>query len=223
MCTLVILFRPEHEWPVCVGANRDEMLARPWLPPATHWPTQQDVVGGLDRLAGGTWLAVRSNRLLAAVLNRTGSLGPAADKRSRGELPLLALQHSDADTAADSMAALDAGEWRPFNLVIADRHGVWFVRGLGSGRPEARRLAAGLTMLTSGEPNDPADRRIARHLPRFAAAAMPEPPDWRDWPVLLADEAGALRERLHIPDTAGFGTSSTSLVALGPQMNFRFA
>ena len=28
MCTLVILRRPEHEWPVIIGANRDEGLAQ---------------------------------------------------------------------------------------------------------------------------------------------------------------------------------------------------
>src|SRR5260370_39144646 len=55
MCTLVILRRPDHRWPVLIGANRDEMIDRPWEPPGRHWPDRPEVVAGLDRLAGGAW------------------------------------------------------------------------------------------------------------------------------------------------------------------------
>ncbi len=48
MCTVVILRRPEHDWPLLIAANRDEMLARSWLPPARHWPDRPDVVAGFD-------------------------------------------------------------------------------------------------------------------------------------------------------------------------------
>ena len=46
MCTVVILRRPEHDWPLLIAANRDEMLARSWLPPARHWPDRPDVAAG---------------------------------------------------------------------------------------------------------------------------------------------------------------------------------
>ncbi len=78
MCTLVILRRPDHPWPVVIGANRDEMIDRPALPPARHWPDRPEVVAGLDRLAGGSWLGVNDWGVAAAILNRRGSLGPAA-------------------------------------------------------------------------------------------------------------------------------------------------
>ena len=58
MCTLVILRRPDHPWPVMIGANRDEMIGRPWLPPARHWPDRPEVVAGHDELAGGSWLGI---------------------------------------------------------------------------------------------------------------------------------------------------------------------
>ena len=54
MCTLVILRRPEHAWPVIIGANRDEMIDRPAKPPGRHWPDRAEVVAGLDLLAGGS-------------------------------------------------------------------------------------------------------------------------------------------------------------------------
>jgi uncharacterized protein with NRDE domain len=56
MCSVVLLLRPGHDWPVIVGANRDEMADRPWAAPARHWPDRPHVVAGLDKLAGGSWL-----------------------------------------------------------------------------------------------------------------------------------------------------------------------
>jgi len=41
MCTLVILRRPGNEWPVIIASNRDEMIDRPWLSPARHWPERE--------------------------------------------------------------------------------------------------------------------------------------------------------------------------------------
>src|SRR5437764_11706760 len=103
MCTLVILRRPDHHWPVLIGANRDEMIDRPALPPGRHWPDRPEVVAGLDQLAGGAWLGLNDLGVAAAVLNRQGSLGPAPGPRSPGQLVLEALDHADA---ADAAAAL---------------------------------------------------------------------------------------------------------------------
>src|ERR671934_2012679 len=100
MCSVVILRRPGHDWPVLLAANRDEMNDRPWLPPGRHWPERPWVVAGLDQQAGGSWLGLNDHGLLAGVMNRAGSLGPAAGKRSRGELVLEALDHADALEAA---------------------------------------------------------------------------------------------------------------------------
>ena len=93
MCTVVVLIRPAHAWPLVLAANRDEMLNRAWDPPAGHWPDRPGIIAGRDRSGGGTWMGVNRDGVVAAVLNRPGSLGPAAGKRSRGELPLLALEH----------------------------------------------------------------------------------------------------------------------------------
>ena len=71
MCTVVILRRPDHRWPVLIGANRDEMIDRPWKPPGRHWPDRPEVVAGLDILAGGSWLGINDWGVAAAVLNRT--------------------------------------------------------------------------------------------------------------------------------------------------------
>jgi uncharacterized protein with NRDE domain len=221
VCTLILLHRPDlaatkEAWPLLLGANRDEMLARPWQPPASHWPDQPGVVGGLDTLGGGTWLGMNEAGVVAGVLNRTGSLGPAAGKRSRGELPLLALRHASATAGAATLATLDGADWRSFNLVLADSYTAFFVRGLGAGAIVAHPLPVGISMVTAADPNDLSHPRVARHLPRFKAAAAPEPPDWGAWPAMLADSEGPLEAALCVPETRGFGTVSSILVGVAP-------
>lgn len=229
MCTVILLHRPGHAWPVLVAANRDEMLDRAWDPPGRWWPACPDVTGGRDRLSGGTWMATNRSGVMAAVLNRPGSLGPAAGKRSRGELPLLALGEGTAAAAAAAIAALPAAEWRPFNMVVADRRGGIFLRGEGHGRPEALPLPQGLSMVTALDPNDLASPRTARHLPRFRAAPVPDPAggDWAGWEALLADDsiAKSRADTLRVPPTDGFGTVCASLLAIAADgaLDWRFA
>ncbi|MBC7800400.1 MAG: NRDE family protein, partial [Gemmatimonadaceae bacterium] len=174
MCTVILLIRPGHAWPVLIAANRDERIDRPWDPPGAFWPEQPGVVAGRDRLGGGTWMAMRGG-LVAAVLNRPGSLGPAPGKLSRGRLPLLALRSDTAAAAVRAMLSLDGGDYRSFNMVIADRRSAWFVRGLGHGAPEGWALPAGLHVVTAHDPNDPASPRARAHQPLFAAAEAPDP------------------------------------------------
>ena len=220
MCTVVLRVAADG---VALAANRDEMAARPWDPPAAWWPEQPDVIGGRDRLAGGTWLAVNAHGVAAGVLNRTGSLGPAPGKRSRGELPLLMLRHPTAEAAAEAATGLDAGAWRSFNLVLADRTGAWFVRGLGAGRPEAWALSEGVHMVTAHDPDDADSPRVARHLPRFRAAPVPGPANWDAWRAILADDSGPAGTELKVPLRAGFGTVSSAMIFLGYRPAWMFA
>ncbi len=213
MCTAVLLIRPGHAWPLVLAANRDERLDRPWDPPASHWPDRPELIAGRDRSGGGTWMGLNRHGLVAAALNRRGTLGPAPGKRSRGELPLLALKYRSAEAAANGIAALDAGAWRSFNLVLADRDGAVFVRGLGHGHPEAQRLAPGLHMVTAHDPDDWDSPRVARHLARFRAAQAPEPPDWLEWRNILADRAGPPGAQMNVVPRGGFGTVCCSLLA----------
>src|SRR5215470_18040378 len=102
MCSIVILRRPGTDWPVILGANRDEMRLRPWTPPGRLWSDRPQVVAGLDLLAGGTWMGINDDGVVAAILNRMNSLGPLPGARSRGELVLEALDHADAWSAASA-------------------------------------------------------------------------------------------------------------------------
>lgn len=222
MCTVVLLRRPDHDWPLILAANRDELISRPWLAPGRHWPDRTHVVAGIDELAGGTWLALNNEGVCAAILNRENALGPVKDKRSRGELPLEAVDHAEAKEAAKALAALDPESYRSFNLIIADAVNAYWLRSTGEAesRVETIEIPIGISMITAQDLNSPASPRIKRHRSRFQNAPAPDPEadDWFAWQGLLATKAempdGDGRAAMNITTMGEFGTVSSSLIAL---------
>jgi hypothetical protein len=178
--------------------------------PAAWWPAQPDVTGGRDRLAGGTWFGVNKAGVVAAVLNRSGTLGPRPGRRSRGELPLIALAAGTAAAAAARITALDASRYRAFNMVVADRDAALFIRGLEAGAPEARAVAAGAHMVTAHDMDDLASPRIERYLCQFKRLPHPVPEDWGAWRAIMADAAPPDLTAINLPPRQGFGTVSAS-------------
>ena len=123
---MLLRFAPGTAWPLLLGAIRDEFADRAWDPPGRHWDGA--LVGGGDRVAGGTWLAVDpTGPAVAALLN--GPLLPVPPdgiRPSRGDLPLSALTRwPDADPPLPNGAEL--ARYNGFHLLRAatDRVDVW--------------------------------------------------------------------------------------------------
>jgi uncharacterized protein with NRDE domain len=224
MCSIVLLRRPGHDWPLLLAANRDELVARASQPPGRHWPEWPEVIGGLDVAGGGSWLGLNDHGMVAAVLNREGTLGTQAGKRSRGELVLEALDHAEAGEAAGALADLHPDAYRPFNLIIADPRDAYWLRHGGDGEIRVHPIGPGFHMLTSAELDDRRQPRIRRYLPRFEAAAVPDPKtgDWAAWISLLRCRdaevgAGATSAMTIAPlpvDGGQFATVASSLIAV---------
>ncbi|MCF8481822.1 MAG: NRDE family protein [Rhodospirillum sp.] len=225
MCTVVIDRRPGDAWPLLLGANRDEMAGRPWLPPARHWPSRPEVVAGMDELAGGSWLGINDWGVVACILNRQGTLGPLPGVRSRGELVLDALDVADAKDAADFLVDVDPLAYRPFNMIVADNRDAFWIRHAdrdGADAITVNALPVGLSVLTALELDDPEDPRIRAFLPRFRAVPRPDPdlgPEgWREWTTLLASRTHDVDKgpssAMCFQTARGFGTVSSALVAL---------
>ena len=220
MCTLVILRRPDDDWPILIAANRDEMTDRLASPPSRHWESRKNVVAGKDELASGTWLALNDDRLVAAVLNRQDSLGPAPNKRSRGELPLEACDHAEAIEATRAMANIEPTSYRSFNMVIADTLDAFWIKSDGR-RILTAPIPEGLSMITSQDLNSIVQSsRIRFHLNRFRHAKSPNPQkeNWDEWKALMGSrdrEPGAgVRGAINLNEEHSFGTVSSSLIAL---------
>jgi hypothetical protein len=204
------------------------MIDRPWLPPARHWPDRPQVVAGKDVLAGGSWLGLNDAGVVAGVLNRMGSLGPESGKRSRGGLVLEALDHPSASAAATRVSLLDPAAFRSFNMVVADRKDAYWLRYLGPEREtdaaapriEIFELQPGVSMITARDRNDPTSPRVRLNLPRFEAAAAPDPRagKWHAWQKIVGStrvpaEAGP-EAAMTIVAEDGFGTVASSLIGL---------
>src|SRR6185369_8263226 len=98
----------------------------------------------------------------------------------------------------------------------------------------ATALPEGLSMITSGDLDDVASPRVAAYLPRFRAAAAPNPEtgDWSAWEALLASDDSVGRPAnaaMNFAMPNGFATVSSALLALpaigrtGVRPAFRFA
>ena len=221
MCTVIVGFDPDATTPLVVAALRDEIRSRPWEGPAHHWPERPTLIGGRDRLAGGTWLAVDpTGPRTAALLNGWPWDGrmpwEGAYPASRGDLPLhtLARHARDPRGGRDPLEGEDPTRYAPFHLLDADARRAtlysWDGRCL-----DTRSLPTGVTTLVNTG-LDPADPRAARHTPEFARTrpdpdlAAPDAPVadndeeavrriWGRWPELITEAAHAK------PRTPGVG------------------
>jgi uncharacterized protein with NRDE domain len=126
VCTLALYFQASKDFPLIVAANRDEHYDRPSAPPEVL-RTEPKVLAGRDIRAGGTWLGVNDQGVLAAVLNRrsNGSENTAAASRSRGLLCLDLLAHKSAAAGRDFLAGHQES-YQPFTLVFADSNDACF-------------------------------------------------------------------------------------------------
>ena len=221
MCTLIVANDHPRPGTVVLGANRDEALDRPSDPPLLLDATEQ-VVGGRDRLAGGTWLAVRlRNPLrLVAVLNRrdhTGSYGQIGNRalHSRGQLCLDAARAREPEeiVAEVTRRIADPG-MNPFSLVVIER-AFRQVAYHENGSVRWEPIPSGLHALTHGDLDDTRSTRVASLVEDLAHPSFAGNHDADH----VSDELGTLLQR-HDGERAvclhgeRYGTVSSSRLVL---------
>ncbi len=224
MCTLAIYVRALPGLPLVIAANRDEFLDREATGPVVLSETPR-IVGGRDLRADGTWLAISEHGVAAGILNRRTEALPIASKRSRGELPMMALAEHAAAGARARIGGLDGEAYNAFNLLVADRHEAWVAQNHDR-EMRITELAPGLHLVSNLDVDDPTCPKIARSHVRFAAAGNGFADDrdqarFRDaLHAIVADHTLTLDPRL--PDALGaicvhagrFGTRCSSLLFL---------
>jgi hypothetical protein len=244
VCTVVLSLAPADRVPLRLLGIRDEVVSRAWRPPGRHWPASP-LIGGIDELAGGTWLAVHPGvPRVACLLNGRGPLADPDRRRSRGELPLRAAAGGAGVLAElardpDALACYDA-----FHLICATATEVaaltWPGRYPADGLA-VRTLEPGTHLFTNAghaypvQPGDPAGEPKAAHFAeKFAAARPPADPAlplaraWGDWLTLAAGDGldpaspPAIVVRRELDDGRLYGTTSISLVALAADGRVRY-
>jgi len=222
MCTFVIYRKPDSDWPIIIGTNRDENSVRSWKPPGRHWNERPEIIGGLDEIGGGSWLGINDEGLLACIINRHGTLGQKFGKRSRGEIVIEALGHADAEQAIESLSYLNEEAYRDFNLVLADNQNAFWLKldNTKSNGISTFEIPLGISMLTSGDINDNKSERIKEFMPLFKKAKLPDPAkdEWSSWKSILSKGSCStenVTNGMCFKTESGFGTLSSSLIALG--------
>jgi len=168
VCTVVV--RRTAGRPAQILALRDESTTRQFDDPGRWWTEYPDVVGGRDRVAGGTWCATAlSTGATALVLNRPQKRLGDPGAPSRGVLPLLGAAHGP-----DWVSHVDLSGMASFALVLAtpDRLTTWQFDG---DRLTSADSPEGTSMVTSGGPED---LKSDRWLAGFAGAQFPT--GWRE-------------------------------------------
>lgn len=141
-------WQTEPDYPLVVAANRDERLDRPARPLVVLRPSGPRVLGGLDEVAGGTWLAVNDRGVVAGLTNRPSPGGRDLSKRSRGELALMAAEQCSADEGVSRiLSSVRAGDYNPAWLLVGDRHSLSYVELAADRAPTVRRLRPGIHVL----------------------------------------------------------------------------
>jgi len=217
VCTLILGIDVVAPRSVILGANRDEDPGRASDPPGILG-TQPPLAGGRDRIAGGTWLAVRERRAAVAMLNRRERLEepPVGSRISRGRLALevASLEMPSAEATLDLAAR---GSFAPFSLVHVSPGDCWMVSREAGESPRSRRIGPGWHVLTHTDLDDPHEPRAAALLESLRGLA----------PASREDAERAMISRLSDHGPSGGGrpvcihhgrmvTVSSSLVWLAP-------
>ncbi len=134
--------------PLIVAANRDELYDRPAVPMTVLRDAGPRILGGLDELAGGTWLAISEHGVVAGLTNQPSAEGRDPTKRSRGELPIaFAVYPGAAQAVQEVTARLDPSQYNPCWMLVGDRDSLFSIGVADGSEPEVEQLTPGLYIL----------------------------------------------------------------------------
>ena len=202
MCLLVFAWRPDTADRLVLAGNRDEFHARPAA--AADW-WENDIVGGKDLRAGGTWLAAHRSGRYAVVTNFREPLEEGRGPRSRGELVTNYLAHGATPESFARDVAGHARDYAGFNLLLGDPDALVYLSNRGRGPevlepgvyglsnhlldtpwPKLRRTRARFeALLADGAPTGPLLEMLADREPA-AVGDLPDTGIGPEWERLLS-------------------------------------
>jgi uncharacterized protein with NRDE domain len=231
MCTIAILIDIVAGAPLVLAANRDEMYARPTRSPEVLVETPR-VVGGVDELSGGTWLAVRGDAQFAAVTNQRALAPQVPAARSRG---LIVRELATSHDPAGEIARLDPTRYASMNLVWGKPGHVQAVYSRRDpASVEIEPLGRGIHVLCNdrlGSPGFPRGERLRDGIAQAIDAGVGWPAIAGRIAVLLGYHTKLPLEAVHATHlpreiereltatcihTPAYGTRSSTIVALAP-------
>jgi uncharacterized protein with NRDE domain len=187
VCLLLFAWQPERSYPLTVAANRDERFDRSassFCVVREHHPR---VLGGLDHVGGGTWLATNEHGVVAGLTNRPSPGGRDPAKRTRGELPLVLAGHHTAAAGVETLVRrIRPADYNPAWLLVGDRQSLFSITVLPDEPICVRQLGPGVHVLENaplGQPSVKVD-----HVNSLVAEASSQGRSlWSVLPSVLSD------------------------------------
>jgi uncharacterized protein with NRDE domain len=228
VCLLVFAWQVGTDYPLVVAANRDERLDRPSDTIVVLQEAGPRVLGGRDLLAGGTWLAVNEDGVVAGLTNRPSPGGRDPAKRSRGELPLMIAGRPTAEQGvAEIIRRVEPDRYNPAWLLVADRQSLFSIELGGEQAPVVHALEPGVHVLENVALTEPSPK-VDRIGALLSAADGSGRTLWQTLPSVLSDhvvpaaldgrwgdEQGATRPPATLAacvHTEEYGTRSAALI-----------
>ncbi len=210
VCTVMLRLAPGERWPLLLGAVRDEFVDRTWDPPDRFWHgAWAQLLGGRDRTAGGTWLAVDTEARAVAALLNAGRREEPDDGLPRPTRGTLALRVLTPDGIPGDLSRYDR-----FHLLRAtlDAAEVWSWDGKSCTHTS---LDPGDHILVNAG-IDAIDDPLVPHFTPLLGATPSEPDAWHE--LLAGDGLDPADERALVvrKEIEGrlYGSTSAALVAL---------
>ncbi|MGE0789910.1 MAG: NRDE family protein [Sandaracinaceae bacterium] len=236
MCTILALKGVHPAAPLIIAANRDEYYARTASEPVLVHDAPR-AIAGIDAQGGGTWMGANERGIFAGLTNQREWSGAEADKRSRGELVMRAIECESVDAIEAYLRTIDPRRYNSFNLMYGDASTLRVAYGRRD-RPELEvvRLDDGLWVLPNDRVGSVTFEKVKR-AETLLEGALPEDYDALvlHLKAVLGDHDKTPLERIEAPPadtvftrelvreltsicihTAHYGTRSSTIVALTP-------
>jgi uncharacterized protein with NRDE domain len=125
MCLILLAVDAHADYKLILAANRDEFYVRPTAA-ADFWTDYPDILGGRDRMAGGTWLGISKGGKLAAITNYREGKKEKANTPSRGQLVADFLVSRGSPEAYLEGLLSAAPAYNGFNLIFGSVNGLFY-------------------------------------------------------------------------------------------------
>ncbi|KAJ0969070.1 hypothetical protein J5N97_021947 [Dioscorea zingiberensis] len=200
MCIAAWSWQAHHGYQLVLLLNRDEYHERPTEAVAWWGDGEKRILGGRDRLAGGTWLGCSKDGRLAFLTNFREPCSIPSSK-SRGDLPVRFLKSTKSLLEFSEEIAKEADQYNGFNLILVDLCAkvMVYVSNRPKGKPVTVQLVSpGLHVLSNANLDTPWDKaqRLGKNFEELLMKQEGEVHQKEMIEKLMQDTTKADRDRL---------------------------
>lgn len=145
MCLILFSYMNHPVYRLVLAANRDEFYERPSLP-AGFWEEDNNILGGKDLQAGGTWLGITRTGRFAAITNYREPDAFKPNAPSRGKLISNYLQAASNPCDYLREVAARSSSYNGFNILAGDTEKLCYFSNRDGG---VKELAPGIYGLSN--------------------------------------------------------------------------